>query len=114
MLAILISPIVLLVTLVTADLGALRGIKRAFRRARAPTIIEVAGPTLSLLNIETEETYQNIIRPRKDIYDVRFIEHSGNLFIRAHGHEIIDIRPFHDPRILRWLAQTLHQALELK
>jgi hypothetical protein len=113
-LAIFISPIVLLVILATADLDALRRMLRGIKSVFRPMIIEVTGPSLSLLNIEIDGTYQDVIRPRESVYELRFIEHSGNLFIRAHGQEIIDCRPFRDPRMLRWLANVLVQALGLK
>jgi hypothetical protein len=110
-LLLLLSPLALLLILISADPEAFRLPIRVIRSAFKPMIIELTATTLSLLNVDLNGRPLDLVRPRKDVYDVRFIEHSGNLFIRAHGHEIIDIRPFHDPRILRWIAQTLRQTL---
>ena len=113
-LLLLLSPLALLLICISADPNAFRLPLRIVLSAFKPMIIELTATTLSLLNVDLNGRPLDLIRPRKDIYDVRFIEHSGNLFIRAHGHEIIDFRPFHDPRILRWLADTLRQMLDLE
>jgi len=113
-LLLILSPLALLLIFITADPEAFRLPIRVIRSAFKPMIIELTATTLSLLNVDLNGRPCDLIRPRKDLYDLRVIEHSGNLFIRAHGHEIIDIRPFHDPRILRWIAETLRQILDLK
>jgi hypothetical protein len=110
----LISPLGLLLIFLSGDPDGLRLPIRIIRGAFKPTIIEVTATTLSLLNVELNGRPFDLIRARKDVYDVRFIEHSGNLFIRAHGQEIIDFRPFHDRRILGRLAETLRKELRME
>jgi len=112
-LLLLISPLALLLLCLVGGLDALKLPIRIIRGAFRPRIIEVTATTLSLLNIDINGRPEDMIRPRQDVYEVRFVEHSGNLFIRTRGHEIIDCRPFHDPRILRWLADTLRKTLGL-
>jgi hypothetical protein len=111
---ILFAPLLLLVILFSGDLDALRRPLRAIRRAFRPMIIEVTATTLSLLNVEIDGHPQDLLHPRDQVYDVRYVQHSGNVVIRVHGQEMIDCRPFKDPRMLQWLADVLCQALELK
>jgi hypothetical protein len=109
----LISPMGLVMIFISADPDAFRLPIRIIRGAFKPTIIELTATTLSFLNVDLNGRPVDLIRARKDVYDLRFIEHSGNLFVRAHGQEIIDFRPFHDPRILRWLADALVATMKL-
>jgi hypothetical protein len=50
-------------------------------------------------------------RPREAIYEIKFVKHSGNLFIRAHGHGIVEVRPHRDPKVVEWIAERLNAAL---
>lgn len=50
-------------------------------------------------------------RPREAIYEIKFVKHSGNLFIRAHGHGIVECRPHRDPKVVEWIAERLNAAL---
>jgi hypothetical protein len=50
---------------------------------------------------------------RAAVYDVQYVAHSGNLVVRIHGSEMLEIRPSRDPRVLTWIAQELRRALGL-
>ena len=52
-----------------------------------------------------------LIRPRDKIYEIKYVSHSGNLVIRTHGMDMIDIRPFHNVELMKWLTDELRQAL---
>ena len=83
----------------------------------SPSIVELDDTALYLRNIlsdpSSQETGLNLDRPRRDLYEVRFVGHSGNLFIRAHGHQIIDCRPHRDPKVVEWIAEELNRLLGL-
>jgi hypothetical protein len=110
----LISPLALVCLFIAGVSDAFKLPFKIIRSNFKPMIIELTATTLSLLNVELNGRPLDLIRARKDIYDVRFIEHSGNLFIRAHGQEIIDLRLFHDLRLMRWLSDTLVQAMKIQ
>jgi hypothetical protein len=51
--------------------------------------------------------------PRARIHEVKYVSHSGNLVIRAHGREMVEWRPTEDAQTLRFVAARLRQALGL-
>jgi hypothetical protein len=113
---ILLSPLILVVLLLLLIGGGdWFALYRTIRSAGKPLIIEVTGGILAIRNIVIDGDVQpDITRPRDKVYEVKFVSHSGNLFIRAHGHEIIDCRPFDDPLVVQWVAQVLRAALGLE
>ena len=50
-------------------------------------------------------------RPRSAIYEVKFVPHSGSLFIKATGFAFIECQPHHDSRVVEWIAARLNEAL---
>jgi len=81
------------------------------RRLGRPMVIELDARELRLLNVNPGEPEPDRTFRRADVYDVKFVRHSGNLVVRVHGQEILEVRPSDDPAILEWLADTLHRAL---
>jgi hypothetical protein len=83
---------------------------------RRATVIELTADALRLENIrpalsEDPPFPRKFVIPRKDIYDLKFVTHSGNLFIRARGREMLEFRPINDAPTLRWIADELRRAL---
>ena len=66
-----------------------------------------------LRNVFCDQEVRDVERPRAAVYEVKYVGHSGNLFIRARGHDVIDFRPVKDPAALRWIAGVLREALGL-
>ena len=107
--------------LVLAGLSPLVGIslhlgwvfwKFPFRSAK-PRSIELTTTVLILVNILMEEEKTVVTRSRSQIYDVKFVPHSGNLVIRCHTENMIECRPIADPIVLQWIADVLREALHL-
>jgi len=114
-LLVLVSPLWLLLIVMSADPDAVTTPIRAIRRTFRPMIIEITATTVSLMNVDLENSSKcDLVHPRKDVYDVRYVGHSNNVVIRVHGQEMIELRPFKDPRMQQWLADVLVQALRLK
>ena len=90
------------------------GIKIALVHAAKPKVIEVTASDLILTNILVEDENNVITRPRSQIYDVKYIGHSGNLVIRCHTANMIECRPVTNPIVLQWLAGVLREALQLR
>lgn len=87
---------------------------KTIRDRRKPPEIELTSDKLSIrwIGIQSGKLAKFIL-PRSQIYDVKYAEHSGNLVIRCHGHEILESRPVSDPIILQWIAAELREALHL-
>ena len=114
-LALVFSPLIILLVFFAQSPDPITHSIRAIRRKFRPTIIEVTPTTLSMLNVEMDGAGpKDITHPRADVYDVRYVSHSNNVVVRIHGQEMVELHPFKDPRMQRWLANTLVQALRLK
>ncbi len=50
---------------------------------------------------------------RSQIYDVKYVTHSGNLVIRCHHQEMSQFCPSSDPIVLQWIADRIREALKL-
>jgi hypothetical protein len=76
-------------------------------------IIELDSARLRFQGVMNEwNEGDSLERPRNAIYEVKFVAHTGKLFIKAHGFEFIECQPHRDPRIVEWIAQQLNDALE--
>ena len=82
-----------------------------YRRLSAPMIVEVTPKAVVFQNLTHENPIQSL--PRDQIYDVKYVSHSGNLVIRARGHEIIEWRPVQHERELVRMALFLREAIGL-
>jgi hypothetical protein len=103
-------PYVVPAGLVGANLAPL--VRRIWGGTR-PAVFEVSGRSLSLRNVYCDNQVRDFDRPRDAVYEVKYVSHSGNLMIRARGHELIDFRPVKDPAALQWIAGVLREALGL-
>jgi hypothetical protein len=84
----------------------------AVRKIRHPTTtIRVDADALSIEDFHSWSEVVTLQFPRAGVYDVRYIEHSGNLLIRAHGQQLFDGRPINDPLVLREIAASIRAAL---
>lgn len=52
--------------------------------------------------------------PRDRIRDVKFVSHSGNLVVRAHGQEMFDEHLHDDLRVTAWIVERLRRHLTLE
>jgi hypothetical protein len=52
--------------------------------------------------------------PRGDVYQVRYVAHSGAIVIRVRDRELFEFRPLPDPHALRWIAEELCRELGLR
>ena len=112
---VLLSPLLLiLLPFLILSGGGISTFYRSFRRDR-PLIIEVTSSIVAIRNLDAdgEGQYYDLLRPRDAVYEVKFVAHSGNLVIRAKGHEMIDCHLFSDPRTTQWAADVLREALGL-
>jgi len=87
-------------------------------RFLAPTVITLDAQTLRLKNVpyatgDTRHGSVDVDRPRAAVYEMKYVGHSGNLFIKAHGYEFVDCRPHRDSKVVEWVAQQLNDALGL-
>jgi hypothetical protein len=71
---------------------------------------EVLAPVAALL-LFAPQLYAAVARG--EVYDIRYVEHSGNIVVRAHRREMVEFRPSADDRIVRWIAAELRRALGL-
>lgn len=78
-----------------------------------PRSIELKSTALVLINILMEDEKMVVTRPRSQIYDVKYVPHSGNLVVRCHSENMIECRPIADPIVLQWIADVLREALHL-
>lgn len=110
-LVLLFGPVLLLAYVWNgAPLLWIEHIRRRFR----PTIIEVTDAAVTLLNMTCVGEAQDLVRPRASVYEVKYVSHSGTLFIKAVGHEMIECRPVRQPEALEWIAALLREALGMR
>ena len=84
------------------------------RDRRRPSAIELTADTLRIRCFDAAgEKLRKISLARSQIYDVKFVPHSGNLVIRCHTENMIECRPIADPIVLQWIADVLREALHL-
>jgi hypothetical protein len=88
------------------------------RLRRDPTIIIELGPErLRLHNIspvmspDTTRIEQSLSYSRDRVYDIHYVDHSGNVIVRVRGEEMVEFRPSRDPRINRWIGEQMQAAL---
>jgi hypothetical protein len=84
------------------------------KRLAKPLIIDLTADELVLRNVlsqQREEIRMKCRYRRSDVYDVKYVSHSGNIVIHAHHHELLELRPINDARVLEWIARTLREAL---
>lgn len=84
--------------------------RRATRWAK-PIEIELNIAWLIVRNLEPGGPLSDRQLPRDQVYEIKYVPHSGHLVIRAHGCEMIDFRPVDSDRAMRWVAETLQAAL---
>ena len=75
-----------------------------------PLVVELNLDSLTLRNYAPPGE-EDPVRPRDQVYEVKFIPHSGNLVIHSRNMEMIEFRPCPDAAVLRWMADTLTAAL---
>jgi hypothetical protein len=80
-------------------------------RLGRPIVIELDARELRFRNVAPGEAQSDWACPRADVYDVKYVRHSGNLVVRIRGREMFEVRPSDDPAIVAWLAETLNRAL---
>jgi hypothetical protein len=88
-------------------------VPKMMRKAEMPRTIEVTAESLVLTNILVEEEQTIITRPRGEVYDIRYVAHSGNLVIHCHKMNMVECRPVRDPIVLKWIAAVLRDAMAL-
>lgn len=98
-----------LAVIVYAIVGTVVGVLKQTK----PTVIEVTADALVFRNVFVQEGYE-VIRPRSEVYDVKYVTHSRNLVVRCHTMNMIDCRPVRDEATLRWLAEVLREAMGIK
>jgi hypothetical protein len=79
------------------------------RRLGEPMVVEVTPKVVVFENFSRETPVHTV--PRDQIYDVKYVSHSGNLVIRARGHEILEWRPVENERELARIALFLREAI---
>ena len=87
---------------------------RFFKFLLPATVIELDPSTLHLQGMtnQWDEGKTGLMdRPRGAVYEVKAVSHSGNLFIKAHGHDFIERRPHRDPKVVQWIADRLNDEL---
>jgi hypothetical protein len=99
----------LYVALAVAVIGVATALVR--RRIGRPMVIEVDDRHFSVTNLNPAEPQDDPCYPRADVYDVKFVSHSGNVVVHARGHEMLELRPRPTEDVNRWLAAALHDAL---
>ena len=82
-----------------------------FRKLSDPMIVEVTPTAVVFQNLSHETPIHSF--PRDKIYDVKYVNHSKNLVIRARGLEILEWRPVPDERELTRMALFLREAIGL-
>jgi hypothetical protein len=91
---------------------------RVFVANFGPAVIEVFDEAVILRNVETRTESRadtrDFVRPRAAVYEVKYVSHSGNLVVKARGHEMIECRPVRRPEALEWIAARIREALGLK
>ncbi len=84
-----------------------------------PTIVLLSDQSLSLRNVspifgpalEGKLPRRTFTFARQSIHTVYFAPPSGSLFIRAHGHEMLEVRIRGDRSLTEWLAGFLRQEM---
>jgi hypothetical protein len=76
-----------------------------------PLIIAVTRQTVEIRNVDVAAELPDSIFPRDHVYEVKFVEYSGNLVVRAYDCEMYDGRPHHDRRVVKWIAEMLSETL---
>ena len=109
---ILFTPIIVLFLLLGA--GDALFFYRGLLRVGRAMVIEVNEDSLSFLNTPMGDQRRDVVLPRRDVYAVKYVGHSGNLVVRAHGHEMLDWRPFRSPHMLEYVARLIREALGLE
>jgi hypothetical protein len=89
-------------------------VPKTMRRPPIPRTIEVTAEALIFTNVMIEEEQTIITRPRREIYDVRYVSHSGNLVVHCHKMNMVECRPVRDPIVMKWIAAVLREALCLQ
>jgi hypothetical protein len=88
-------------------------------RQSSAAVIELTPDTFRADNVrpvvwsDAEAGANTMSLPRADVYDVHYVEHSGNIVVHVRGREMIEFKPSRDARVARWIAQELRRALGL-
>jgi hypothetical protein len=83
----------------------------SLRNWRKDFIIRLTPTHLTLGPMLTGGPQQEVSIDRKKIYRVAYVEHSGNLVVRATGEEMVELRPTPEPLALRFIARELSRQL---
>ncbi len=76
-----------------------------------PMVFELTPTELSIDNA-VPGTPQTFVRyDRAAVYDVKYVAHSNRIVIHAHGHQMLELYPSSDKKVLEWIAETLRAEL---
>jgi hypothetical protein len=95
--------------------GQLRRLSNWLRCKLRAVTIEIDDVSVRVHNVCDSGNTDRLdhVRPRRAVYEVRYVPHSRMVLLRAHGHEMLEFRPVPDDMVLRWIADEMRQALEL-
>lgn len=87
---------------------------REVRYRRVVPALELNAHALIVRRLIPNDSKPERLLPRSKVYEVKYVSHSGKLVIRCRGEEMIELRPMRDPIVLSYVADVLHESLELE
>lgn len=82
-----------------------------YKRLGRPMVFRLTPSALRVENVQEGGEITDRVFARSAVYDIKYVSHSNYVVIRARGHEMLEVRPVGDRRVLRWLADTLRAAM---
>jgi hypothetical protein len=74
-------------------------------------IVRLTADELRFENILRYDSREDLVYRRRDVTEIRYVEHSNYLLVRASGREVQHLRPTNDRQLLAWIASALQDAM---
>ena len=78
---------------------------------RRPMVFTVTPDELVIENVVAESAIGTVRYDRADVHDLKYVNHSNRIVVHARGHQMLELSPSGDRKVLEWIADTLQQEL---